>query len=132
MDDGDDLRFSIGGFGASKKAGGMADILRLSDHRRRRSRVYFNRYELSQLLALYSGRVSRGEWRDYAIDNTVGLAVFSVFRHTHDRPLYAIAKVTGSRGPEYMVFDTTRRLARDSSLAGLLDIFNRDLRLVGD
>ena len=132
MDEGDDLRFSIGGFGASKKAGGMADIFRLSDHRRRRARVYFNRYELSQLLALYSGRVSRGEWRDYAIDNTVGLAVFSVFRHTHDRPLYAIAKVTGSRGPEYMVFDANRRLSRDSSLAGALDIFNRDLRLVGD
>lgn len=110
----------------------MAEIVRLSDVRRRKRPIYFDRRELSQLLAVYSDRVSSGEWRDYAIDNTVGIAMFSVFRHTHDRPAYAIAKVAGPRGHEYSVFDGRCKLARAASLTEALAVFDKRIRLVDD
>ena len=92
-------------------------IVRLSDYRRKRTgRVFFNRPELSQLMALYSTHVAEGDWRDYAIDHSSGIAVFSVFRHTHDRPLFSIAKIPLPRGIEFAVFDTQRRIARSASL----------------
>lgn len=117
-----------------------AEIVRLSDIRRgiqhggrnRRRQVYFDRRELSQLLQVYSDRVSRGEWRDYAIDNTAGGAMFSVFRHSHDRPVYAIAKTAGPRGHEYAVFDGRRKLARTRSLSEALTVFDKRIHLVDD
>ena len=70
----------------------MSEILRLSNRRHDRRRVYFDRSELSLLLALYSDRVARGEWKDYAIDHADGIAWFSIFRHSSSGPAYAIAK----------------------------------------
>ncbi len=114
----------------------MAEIVLFSDIRpnirHRRRRVYFDRRELSQLLAVYSERVSRGEWRDYAIDHTAGTAMFSVFRHSHDRPLFAIAKTAGPRGTEYVVLNGRRRLARTSTLSEALAVFDKRIRLVDD
>ncbi len=110
----------------------MTHIVLLSDVRRRKRRVYFDRRELSQLLALYSDRVIGGEWRDYAIDHAIGVAVFSVFRHSHDRPVYAIAKLAGPHGTAYAVFDGRSRLKRASSLADVLAVFDKRLRLVTD
>jgi hypothetical protein len=110
----------------------MTHLLHLNDHRRRRRRIYFNRVELGQLLQLYSSRVARGEWRDYAIDHQVGAALFSVFRHTHDRPLFAIAKFpgTGDRQADYALLSGRRNLGRSHSLSDLLRLFDRPLALV--
>ena len=113
-----------------------AEIIRLADVRRggrhRRRNIYFDRRELSQLLQVYSDRVSRGEWRDYAIDHTSGVAMFSVFRHSHDRPVYAISKTTGPRGHEYAVFDGRCKLSRSGSLSEALAVFDKRIRLVDD
>lgn len=112
---------------------GMTHIVRLSDYRRRKpKRTYFNRTELSQLLSLYSDHVSRGEWRDYAIDHGGGIAVFSVFRHAHDKPLFAIVKTMSPRGPDFAVFDDKRKLRRASNLPEALEVFVRKLTLVTD
>lgn len=110
----------------------MSTIVRLSDYRTRRSRVYFNRTELSALLAVYSERVARGEWKDYAIDHHPGVAVFSVFRHTADRPAYAVAKSVGPSGPEYAVFDQNRRLKKGGTLTDILAALPSKLLLVRD
>ncbi|HEY9348028.1 MAG TPA: DUF2794 domain-containing protein [Inquilinus sp.] len=110
----------------------MSQVLDLSQIRRRRGRVYFNRGELGQLLGLYFDRVAAGEWRDYAIDHDVGIAVFSVFRHSHDRPLYGIAKVLAAQGTEYCVYEGRHRLRRSHSLAEALELFERKLTLVRD
>ena len=58
-------------------------------------RVSFDRRELQQILQLYGRMVAAGEWRDYAIDFRPGMAIFSIFRHTAEQPLFAIAKVPG-------------------------------------
>jgi hypothetical protein len=76
----------------------MATVFRLSDLRRRVRPVFFSRAELNQLLSLYSRQVMRGEWRDYAIDQHDGAALFSVFRHTQEGALYTIIKTAAGAG----------------------------------
>ncbi|MEM1400572.1 MAG: DUF2794 domain-containing protein [Pseudomonadota bacterium] len=111
----------------------MALIVRLSDYRgRHKARVSFNRNELSQLLSLYSGRVAAGEWRDYAIDHDRGMAVFSIFRRTSERPAFSICKTENAKGRSYAVFDANKRLNRSTSLDDALSIFRRRPHLVRD
>ncbi len=106
-----------------------------SGGRRNNRPIYFNRSELHQLLSLYSRRVMTGEWRDYAIDHQPGLAVFSIFRHTHEQPLFSVAKrSTGSSKPgkdyDYAVYNGRQQLARSGQLAEALRIFERKLRVI--
>lgn len=110
----------------------MNQFVRLTDYRQHRRGTYFTRQELGQILNVYSRRVASGEWRDYAIDHDGAMAIFSIFRHTHETPLYAIAKC--SRGPQrpidYILFNGPRKLRRAGTLAELLDAFDRKLKLV--
>ena len=52
----------------------------------------WTRQELDIILSLYGKHVADGRWRDYGIDATKDLAVFSVFKRAHDQPLYRIEK----------------------------------------
>jgi len=54
--------------------------------------VAFDRRELSVILSLYGRMVAAGEWRDYGISCLRELAVFSVFKHAAEHPLYRIEK----------------------------------------
>ena len=94
--------------------------------------LFFTRGELSEMLSVYSRRVMSGEWRDYAIDHRDGLATFSIFRHTLDRPLFAIVKAPGSGDPrsEYILMQGPERLARSASLAEILTALEGRPRLV--
>lgn len=105
----------------------MDNLLRMQDSRSKRRVVTFERRELRQLLALYSARVITGEWRDYAIDFRPGMALFSIFRHTAEQPLFAIAKVAGAR---WTVHAGPRRLAQGDDLGEVLSIFDRRLRVL--
>lgn len=109
----------------------MDNLLRLPDSRAKRRVVTFDRRELRQLLSLYSARVVTGEWRDYAIDFHPGMALFSIFRHTAEQPLFAIAKVAGgsARVSPWTVYAGPRRLAQGDELAEVLRIFDRRLRV---
>jgi hypothetical protein len=91
------------------------------------AQVFFSRGELQQLLNLYSTRVARGEWRDYAIDHKKGVAVFSVFRHTMERPLFSIAK--RGQGSEYVVYSGPQKVTRAGSLEEALKVFEKKARL---
>ena len=110
----------------------MESVIRLSDYRRRRGRVYFTRAELSQLLSLYSRRVADGVWKDYAIDHTVGLAAFSAFRHSYERPACVIVKFTGPRGATFAGFDNRGRVADGPALAEVIRAVDRHLSVVRD
>lgn len=104
----------------------MSHVVRLSDvQRQRRGRVAFSRAELSQLLNIYSRRVARGEWRDYAIDHGVAMAAFSIFRHSYERPVYVVAKLVGPRGAHFAVFDhQNNSINRGETLAEVLSVFH--------
>jgi hypothetical protein len=108
----------------------MATIVRLSEFRRRQKTTFFSRSELNQLLSLYSRQVMRGEWRDYAIDQREGAAVFSVFRHTQESALYTIIKTAPGAGrqSDFALLGGRQRIAAGKALGELLSGLQRRLR----
>src|SRR6266446_1885730 len=106
-----------------------ATVLAFPDYRTKHRTLYFTRHELNQLLSLYSRHVQRGVWRDYAIDHRDGMALFSVFRHTHEAPAYSIIKTAPSpaRSGEFVVQSGRQRLRVARSLAEALDFFRMRL-----
>ena len=109
-----------------------ATVLALRDYRTKQKTLYFTRSELNQLLSLYSRQVSRGVWRDYAIDHRDGMALFSVFRHTQEAPAYSIVKTApaAARPAEFIVQRGRQRLRVSTSLADVLELFMTRLTLV--
>jgi hypothetical protein len=105
---------------------------RITNPRKLRKPPFFNRTELGQILATYSSRVACGEWRDYAIDHLPGAAAFSIFRHTHETPLYVIEKQ--QRHPKesarFILRDRQKTLIKASSIGDIISYFNRLPRLV--
>ena len=109
-----------------------ATVLALADYRTKHRTLYFTRHELNQLLSLYSRHVARGVWRDYAIDHRDGMALFSVFRHTHEAPAYSIVKTAPAqtRPAEFIVQSGRQRLRVSHSLPDALEFFQARLSLV--
>lgn len=108
----------------------MARIYRLTRNLPTSQPIFFDRRELNLLLSLYSRRVMSGEWRDYAIDHKGGVAIFSVFRHALDAPIFSVAKKADGHRATFLVYSGGRRLKQASSLAEALSIFERRLSLV--
>ncbi|MBU6475573.1 MAG: DUF2794 domain-containing protein [Alphaproteobacteria bacterium] len=87
-------------------------------------RTTFSRGELSQILSVYGARVQRGQWRDYAIDSLPDMAVFSIFRSSHERPLYTVTKISARsliKPAQYVVYAGSEILKRSTSLREVLD-----------
>jgi hypothetical protein len=102
--------------------------MNLVDFSGERPAVSFRRFELGRILDIYSTRVAAGEWRDYAIDQIEGRAVFSIFRHSMDRPLFTITKRSEQ---DWEIANGPRSLAHTDSLDKALEVFTRrELRLV--
>ena len=97
-----------------------------------RPQIAFDRKELNLILGVYGSRVAEGEWRDYAIDHGPGMAVFSVFRHSLDRPLFAVAKCADGldRGPQFLVLNGQHKLKSGKSIDEVLDVLDAPLRVV--
>ena len=110
----------------------MAKLVNLTEYRRKPKLVCFDRHELNKLLSLYSRRVIGGEWKDYAISHGDGMASFSIFRNASDKPIFTVIKYApGTNGNgDYLVCSGGRRIKRGRSLAAVLDIFARHLKLV--
>ena len=90
--------------------------------------VFFERRELNQLLSLYGRMVAAGVWRDYAIDGLKEAAVFSVFRHTGETPLYRIEKrpaLARRQGAWMILAHGGLVLKRGHELAQVLRYFDR-------
>jgi hypothetical protein len=108
----------------------MATLFRLSEYRRRSKAIFFSRAELNQLLSLYSRQVMRGEWRDYAIDQREGAALFSVFRHSQESALYTIVKTAPGAGRHggFTLLSGRHRLATGKALGEVLSGLSRRAR----
>ncbi len=106
--------------------------LPLRNDRRKPEIVRFNRAELNKLLDVYSRRVASGQWRDYAIDQRRGFAVFSIFRNSLERPLISVAKIPGvaNLGVEYVVNRGSRLLTRTRSMTEVVEVLHRQPALV--
>jgi hypothetical protein len=108
----------------------MSQVIRFADNRRQTPPTFFNRRELNLLLSLYSRRVADGAWRDYAIDHRPGMATFAVFRHTHDRPLFVVAKQTGGGRAEFAILSGLQKVRCAGSIDEVIGILEPRLRLV--
>ena len=104
----------------------------ITSPRKLRKPLFFNRDELGQILATYSSRVACGEWRDYAIDHMPGAAAFSIFRHTHETPLFVIEKQQRhpKEAAKFILRDRQTTLLKVSSMTDIIGYFNRLPRLV--
>lgn len=72
--------------------------------------------------------VAAGQWRDYAIEGRAGMAVFAVFRHAHETPLYRIEKhpaLDRRQGAWSIVARGGVILRRGHELAQVLRVFDR-------
>lgn len=90
--------------------------------------VFFNRGELGLLLGVYGRMVAAGHWRDYAIDGLKDYAVFSVFRHTAETPIYCIEKhpaLAQRQGAWAVVSQGGLIMRRGHDLAQVLRLFDR-------
>jgi hypothetical protein len=85
--------------------------------------VTFSRCELDRILRLYGRKVAAGEWRDYTIDFLYDRAVFSVFRHSCEVPIYRIEKnprLERRQGAYSVITATGHILRRDRELDRVL------------
>lgn len=93
----------------------------------------FHRSELNIILSRYGMMVARGEWRDYALDMGRDVAVFSIFRHTSERPLYRIEKrpkLSKKQGAYQLCNTEGTILKRGHDLAQVLKFFDKQLRVI--
>jgi hypothetical protein len=95
--------------------------------------IHFDRRELEEILRVYGRRVAAGEWRDYALDFSADKAVFSVFRHTSEVPLFRIEKCPEQarrQGAYSVVAATGLIMKRGPDLARVLAVLDRGVTLV--
>ena len=94
--------------------------------------IYFSKYELTIVLNLYSKQVSLGSWRDYAIDSKNDIAVFSIYRHTHDQPMYQIIK-TSKKGyrnnPDFFIKDSNKIIYNSKVIEQILSKFEKKINI---
>lgn len=110
----------------------MGQLIRLAERLNPQRLVFFDRAELNQLLSLYARHVADGEWRDYALDLSDGVAAFSVFRRADDGPAFIITKRAPSAGGRgrFALARGARRLREGPNLRDVLAPLERRLTLV--
>lgn len=92
--------------------------------------ISFGRLELSRILAVYGRMVAAGEWRDYALDFLPDTAVFSIFRHSSEMPLYRVEKRPRARhrqGQYAVIAAGGLVMKRGHDLAQVLKVFDARL-----
>ena len=97
-----------------------------------RNLVYFSKFELTSILNVYSKQVARGKWRDYAIDSKIDTSIFSIYRHTHDKPMYQIIKKSkkGFRNkPEFLILEDIKIINKSNELKTILSKFEKKLSI---
>tara|TARA_B100000242_G_scaffold34225_1_gene20403 strand:+ start:183 stop:587 length:405 start_codon:yes stop_codon:yes gene_type:complete len=94
--------------------------------------VFFSKKELSLILNLYSKQVSKGFWKDYALDNQTEYAIFSVYKHSHDKPLYRIIK-NSHKGfinkPNFYIKKDEKIISKSSDLYIILLMLEKKLSI---
>ena len=90
--------------------------------------IFFSKLEFTLILNLYSKQVSLGSWRDYAIDSKSDVVVFSIYRHTHDKPMYQFLK-TSKKGyrnnPDFFIKDSNKIIFKGKVIEQMLSKFEK-------
>ena len=107
----------------------MVNLINMPGRWRKKGLVTFTRSEIGQMMSVYSTHVSKGIWKDYAIDSLSHMAVFSIFKSSREDPVYSITKTVSkkpSRAIKFSVYDGERMLQQSTSLLEVLQIFLDD------
>ena len=94
--------------------------------------IFFSKLELTSILNLYSKQVSKGYWRDYALDSKIDNAIFSIYKHTQDKPMYQIIKNSqkGFRNkPSFYIKKGEELISKSNSLFTILSNFEKKLSI---
>lgn len=89
--------------------------------------VFFDRRELDQILRVYGRMVAAGEWRDYAIAGLPEAAVFAIFRHAAETPVYRVEKrpaLARRQGAWSVIGQGGQILRRGHELSQVLRVFD--------
>jgi len=92
------------------------------------AQIAFQRAELSVILNLYGQMVTKGVWKDYAIDMRKNEAVFSVYRRASEMPIYQIFKrpdLRNKQGQYSVVAHGGLILKRGHDLRTVLRVFDK-------
>ena len=95
-------------------------------------KIYFLKNELSLILSVYSKYVSKGIWKDYAIDNKDQFALFSFYRHTYEYPIYSIEKKAFKNKKEiiFNLFKKNKQMYSSNDLRKVINKINHLPKLV--
>ena len=110
----------------------ISGVLKLSRNKNRKNIIFFSKFELTSILSLYSKQVSKGFWKDYAMDSQNENAIFSIFRHTHDKPIYQIIKkrLKGLKNiNEFYILKDIEIISKSSDLLTILNKFEKKLSI---
>ena len=94
--------------------------------------IFFSKLELTSILNLYSKQVSKGCWKDYALDNAIDNAIFSIYKHSLDKPMYQIIKnsMKGFRNkPIFFIKKDGEIISKSNDLSILLSNFEKKLSI---
>ena len=94
--------------------------------------IFFSKLELTCILSLYSKQVSKGHWRDYALDSKIDNAIFSIYRYSQEIPLYQIIKncQKGFRNkPSFSIKKGEEIISKSKSLFTILSNFEKKLSI---
>lgn len=92
------------------------------------SQTAFDRKELSAILNIYGQMVSKGDWKDYALDFLPDRAVFSIYRKASEHALYTIEKTPALRnkqGQFSVIAPGGLVLKRGHDLGAVLKVFDK-------
>jgi hypothetical protein len=95
--------------------------------------VSFDRKELQTILNVYGRKVAGGEWRDYALDFLKDRALFSIYRHHSERPIFVVEKnpKLANKQGQYLVMNQDGRiLKRGQVLETVLRILDPQFSVV--
>ena len=109
----------------------LSNALTLGNNNHKKT-IFFSKLELTSILSLYSKQVSRGFWKDYALDSQNGTAIFSIFRHTHDKPIYQIIKkrLKGLKNiNEFYILKDSELISKSTDLLMILNKFEKKLSI---
>ena len=94
--------------------------------------IFFSKYELTSILNLYSKQVSKGFWKDYALDSSGNTAIFSIYKHSQDKPIYQIIKksIKGFRNmPDFFITKDKEIINKSREISIILSKFEKKLSI---
>ena len=70
----------------------MVNLITLKGSRHTSHKLLFSKTELTKILNAYSNGVIKDHWRDYAIDQTGKISIFSIFKNSREKATFCITK----------------------------------------